>query len=681
MMIFWDDDPVIRNIFGEASAFPRAVRPARSPLMTIASDTIQSLLRHRSISLSLVLAFVLAAMISFPACETVGRGSDQVIVVNSLADTASPAAGETTLRSALAEIESGGTITFDAALDGGTIELTVVGESHSVLKGELFVMSGGTWVFEGYQERDYGRSALYARKDLAIDASDLRDGITLKWAGDDANRARVLAVYGDLTMKNVTVVSGYSSWEEIAGGEQPYTLARGGGLAVWGKATLSKCTVAGNRVLGDPNGSRDRGSFGGGIYANRLALEDCVVSGNSVAGYGGAGGGVYSVGGADDNRSEGSTLERSVFSGNRVTAQHAYGGGVYTDGGGRGLTKTLEITNCTIAGNLVEDNPEFAENPYAQYYYRGGGVYMSNGSLAISSSTIAQNAVTGVPAIFSGKPNMGGGGVAATIGNAHVVENMAVWHSIVAGNTVGGEPEDLFTGSLLHFMSYGYNRVGKLDFTYILVPVPIWESLSRKHWPGENDVDGVEAADVLDLAGARRHGWILSAGVDAGAPAVLWYPPAGSAEDVIPFFYHDADSLYVEDPQYATHHATFLPLVLEQIRTVYGSVLGYDFGAALGDVSGIAFHGPAVEWPSTPENAPWIDFWRAVDAEIGERLGAEKLGDAFWASFDGSGAGGAGGLVLTVRRKDHAVRLAARDQLGVSRPHGNNRGDIGAIEK
>ncbi len=174
----------------------------------------------------------------------------------------------------------------------------------------------------------------------------------------------------------------------------------------------------------------------------------------------------------------------------------------------------------------------------------------------------------------------------------------------------------------------------------------------------------------------RRTAWILSAGVDAGAPAVLWYPPAGTAEDVIPYFYHDADALLAEDPAYNSHQNTFLPLVLEQIRDYYGSVLGNDFGAGLGDVSGIAFYGPAVEWPSTPENAPWIEFWRAVDAEIGDRLGAEKLGEEFWASF---GAGGQG-LALTLVVEEHAVRLAALDQRGLPRPRSNARGDIGAIE-
>ena len=48
--------------------------------------------------------------------------------------------------------------------------------------------------------------SLYARKDVTIDASDLSSGITLAWVGTDD--ARVLAVYGDLWMTNVTVTGG-----------------------------------------------------------------------------------------------------------------------------------------------------------------------------------------------------------------------------------------------------------------------------------------------------------------------------------------------------------------------------------------------------------------------------------------------------------------------------------------
>jgi len=42
-----------------------------------------------------------------------------------------------TLRDALADAKNKQTIVFDETLDGGTIELSIVGEEHSILKGEV----------------------------------------------------------------------------------------------------------------------------------------------------------------------------------------------------------------------------------------------------------------------------------------------------------------------------------------------------------------------------------------------------------------------------------------------------------------------------------------------------------------------------------------------------------------
>ena len=112
------------------------------------------------------------------------------IVVNSLEDMEFPPEGTVTLRSALAAALTVNTIVFDPSLDGGTIELSIVGEEHSVLKGEVMGMrdepSGPVSYLVGYFERDYGRSALYARKNVVIDASSLPSGITLAWTGGEA---------------------------------------------------------------------------------------------------------------------------------------------------------------------------------------------------------------------------------------------------------------------------------------------------------------------------------------------------------------------------------------------------------------------------------------------------------------------------------------------------------------
>lgn len=601
----------------------------------------------------------------------------KTIIVNSTEDLSEPSAGTMTLRAAIAAAEEGEKIVFAPELNGETITLTLVADEHSILKGETY--SADMRTFLGYGERDYGRSALYARKNLVIDASALPDGITLEWGGGEASHARVMAVYGNLTMKNLGVRSGFSSAESLTGGTQPYTLARGGGLAVWGTVTLENCSVSGNRVEGDATASRDRGAYGGGIYANGLNLKNCIVSGNSASGYGAGGGGIYSVGGADNSGGVGNDaiLERCTVSGNRVTAQHAYGGGIFTLAGGPLNLAWLRLTNCTVARNLVEDNPALPES--GQYYYRGGGIYMGGGSLALSGCTVVENEVNGTLATFSDKPNMGGGGVCATIGNAHVVEDVTVQHSIVAGNRLNGAAADWYAGSLLNFFSRGYNRFGSLDFSQILVPVPDWTDLSRKHYPKAGDQDGVPLDQLLDVSAAARHPAVLSAGTDAGEPAVLWYPPSGGALDQIPVTTYAVTSIAAGYEGFGINHPDddFLNQVLLKLRADHASELGADFGASFADLTGTSWYGPAETWPTNTANAPWIKFWRDLDAAIDGRLGMVGLGDEFWGSFTN---GPLGNVDMSVTTRTAAATLAAFDQLGRTRPIGA-KGDIGAVEK
>jgi hypothetical protein len=616
----------------------------------------------------------LALALAAAACSSTGEEPLTEIVVNSLEDTAAPPAGTVTLRSAIAAAGPRDIITFDPALDGGTIPLTTVGNEHSVLLGEIYAGMS----FAGYGERDYGRSALYARKDLTIDASGLPNGITVKWDGGEASHARVLAVYGDLTMRNVTISSGYSQAEEIVGGTQPYTLARGGGLAVWGLLTLEDCAVINSTCFGDYTASRDRGTYGGGIYADGLELTDSVISGNRAIGYGAGGGGIYSVGGAERTTGLGAdtVLSGCTISGNMVMAQHAYGGGIFTLSGGPTNLASMSLVNCTIARNLVQDNPDLPDA--GQFYYRGGGIYMGGGSLQLLACTITENAVTGTPAVFSGKPNMGGGGGCATIGNAHTVEVVVIQNSIVVGNTLNGEPEDWFAGSILFFDSRGYNLVGFVDFSQILVPVPDWMMSSRKHWPKPGDLDGVELAEALDVAGALHHGAAISAGTDAGQPAVLWYPPADLAVDKIPAGSYPVSNVDVGYTGFGLPSDDFLNHLVLQLRSEYGAILGNDFGEEWGDLTGVTWYGPARTWPSNPENAAWIAFWRNLDIAIGDQLGMVKLGDDFWGTFTSGPLGGH--VTLTVDVDTFQQRMAPIDQLGRTRPRGA-LGDIGAIER
>jgi hypothetical protein len=659
-------------------------------------------------------------------------GSDP-IVVNSLEDIKDPPKGTVTLRSALASARSGQAIVFDSSLDGGTIELSIVGKRHTKLKGEVMGMrdepSGPVSYLVGYRKRDYGRSALFARKDVVIDASSLPNGITLAWTGGEENPARVLAVRGNLTLTNVSVTGGWSVAEELPPPDpddehgQLSTRARGAGLAVWGAARLRNCRIYDNhckRDTGVPARSRDAGVFGGGVYADIVDMKKCVVSGNSVTASGVSGGGVFSVGGAN-NPGRGSRISRSTITGNRISGVFAYGAGVYSDGGGIGKTKRLELKNSTIARNLVEPLPGLPPFMYRIGYWRGGGVYMSNGFLDIHGCTIVENQVHGVPRTDDlDKPNLAGG-VAATIGNAHAVEAMTIGHSVLAGNTVhevdgNVYDQDIFTGSLLHFESRGYNRIGVIDFSQILVPVGKvnWTSLCRRHYPEEGDRGGVAVADVLNLSSGITHSdSILSVGVDAPEPVVLSYEPMGSAVDQVPATRYTVHDVLAEYEVAEGGHDDFLRVMLGRLEEHY-DLTGFasDFTADFEDflqsvdlddetpglqpylnpagdpiltLADTLWFGPAVTWPRELANHPYIHFWHHLDAALLAEeipgMGPEVLGDEEWSALFGSGVLPESPQIrmeITTRGVP-GFSLLRVDQLGTPRPV-HARGDIGAVE-
>ncbi len=683
---------------------------------------------HFISSTSLALVFIALAFVGCSEDEPV------VLVVNSVEDIEVPPEGTTTLRSALASARSGQPITFDPSLDGATIALSIVGEAHTTLKGEVMGIreepSGPVSYLVGYFDRDYGRSALYARKNVVIDASDLPSGVTVAWTGGESDPARVLAVYGNLTMKNVSITGGWSVAEELPSPDpddehaQLSTRARGAGIAVWGVARLEGCKLYDNharRALDVPARSRDAGVFGGGIYADIVDMESCLVSGNSVAASGVSGGGVFTVGGAEASETL-SSIRRSVITGNGIHGIFAYGGGVYSDGGGIGKRKKLALENSTVARNLVAMVPGAPPSLYGIGYWRGGGVYMSNGYLEIYGCTIVENEVYGAPRTDDlDKPNLAGG-VVATIGNAHAVEDMTIGHSIIAGNTVHeaeGEAyaQDIFTGSLFYFKSKGYNRIGVIDFSQILVPVGQigWRSLCRKHYPKQGDEGGVDVAEVLDLeAGVARSSSILSAGVDAGEPVVLHYQPQGSALDQIPSSPYDVSEVLAEYEVARDQEDDFLSIVLQRVEAHYG-LEGFardftaDFESFLQSVDSdpetpgaqpyldpsgdpiltladTQWFGPSVTWPSELSNYPYMHFWHRLDrallaADV-PAIGPDVLGDDEWMALFTPGPLPENPDITLFMSEDTVPGFAALavDQLGHARP-ADAPCDIGAIEK
>jgi hypothetical protein len=685
------------------------------------------LMRTNTIAAVLSLALLLAGCNGADGSGGGGsRPASSALVVNSTSDLANPPAGTTTLRSALAAAASGQKITFDRSLDGQTIMLTTVADEHTQLKGEVMGIrnepSGPVSYLVGYQDRDYGRSALVARKDVVIDASNLPSGITIAWTNGAQPGARVLAVDGDLALTHVAITGGSSVAEQrtvVNPDDQPWTLGRGGALVVWGVARLRDCLLYDNHVQGDFDSSRDRGAFGGAVYADIVDIENCVISGNTVLGAGAAGGGVYSVGGAGHPQSV-STIDRSAITGNRISGLFVYGAGVYSDGGSIGNQKTLRLTNDTIARNLAEPAPALPRFLLAMGYWRGGGVYMSNGYLEIQGCTIVENAVRGVARTDSlGRRNLAGG-VAATVGNAHDVEDMVIGRSIIAGNTVqeiGGNlyAHDVFTGSLFAFRSAGYNRIGALDFSQILVPVgvPTWASLVRKHFPQDGDEAGTVLDDVVDrVNGITPSPSIVSAGVGPGEPAVLHYAPRGDALDRVPAGSYTLSETHGEYKAQAGAD-DFLAIVLGRIERRYGMpgfavhfrqsfesyLASVDTDATIPgnqpyvdpdghpilSLAATQWFGPSQTWTKELPNYPYIEFWHRLDTALADAhvagMGPELLGDAAWKALFSSGplAENARISVSMSSRPRLTVQRLTTDQLGVERPP-RAASDIGAIE-
>ncbi len=695
---------------------------------------------RRSAGIALLCVAALSGIAACGSSSGGGGSSRPALVVNSLLDDATPPSDTVTLRSALASARSGQRITFDESLNGGTIDLIFVAEEHTVLTGEVmgFDDANNISYLVGYFDRDHGKSALFSDKHVVIDASGLADGITLNWAGTDT--ARVLAVSGDLTLVNVAITGGNSVFDVAADiGQHPEdnqasTLARGAGVAVWGVATLTDCTIYDNHAVGDDaDTSRDGGAYGGGVYADTVVMDNCVVAGNTVTGAGAAGGGVFSVGGRDTGVSI-SSISQSTITENRIAGLFAYGGGVYSDGGGIGLSTRIHVDNSTVARNLVEPLalPPFLFGLLDIGYWRGGGLYMSNGYMEVQGSTVVENQVHGKPRTNElDKPNLAGG-IAATIGNAHAVEDMILGHSIVVGNTVheivspgpGGYtignvyPHDIFTGSVFEFRSMGYNRIGVIDFSQILVPIgePNWDSLSRKHYPQPNDEDGVVSGDVL--GGAMMSTFIASNGVQADPFAALYFAPAGSALDQVPEGRYSVTEILGELDGSANEgrNPLLLPLLLDRIETVYGQpgfasefrsyfqgyLLDIDQetagaqryancnNATIDTLEQAFWCGPSQTWPAAAHNHAYIEFWHHLDRALANEIAAVNvdqigdmgpalLNDDAWTTLFGLGNNPFNGITVELTQRTLQVDPLTSDQLGNPRP-ADLLGDIGAVE-
>lgn len=341
-------------------------------------------------------------------------------------------AGPGSLRDTLALVPAGSTVTFDASLSGGTIDLTgsplsitrnlSIDASDSpglILSGggsmPIFIIGEGvTASIKGLVMKDGNDStggAIQNAGDLSLDSCEIHDcfadegagifnatGATLHLLGGNIHHNFAFFNGGGVLNEGTVTMEGARIANNGAGAEEGGV---GGGIASGGPLELTRTMVISNNA-----------QYGGAIFSSgSLEMNACGVEGNNTWD---SGGGIFVTG-------AGGSLDACTLSGNECAGA---GGGIWH---GSGL---LLLVNCTLQGNAAD----------ADF---GGGI-SSEGGLEIVSSTLADN-----------DASEAGGGI-------HVAEggSVSLCNSIVSGNRAGSTGADLY-GAL--GSQTGVNLLGTID--------------------------------------------------------------------------------------------------------------------------------------------------------------------------------------------------------------------------
>ena len=366
-------------------------------------------------------------------------------IVTTIADS-----GPGSLRAAIANVDSGGTITFDPSLANQTITLN---GSHLAITKSLTISSSMPITVSGNSQ-----SRVFAITDGATVVLNgltiYRGAATTVCAGTATCGGGIFVDESNLSLKNSTVVSNSATY--------------GGGVSVRRDSTVEivDSTISNNSASSDGGGlytfaetwdgkighitvtrttiEHNRAEFGAGIstWGGHLMLYSNTVAHNTATAAGG--GGIRSAskatvhivdtivknnsaareGGGISNL-QNMTVENSTIVSNTSATN---GGGLYN------TSKTLTLQNSTIANNTASSS--------------GGGI-QNHGQLLITDALIQANEVTG---------NFGhGGGIADSSGN------ITITHSIVENNTAtstGAGINTNYTNILVQGSTFRQNNAG-----------------------------------------------------------------------------------------------------------------------------------------------------------------------------------------------------------------------------
>lgn len=355
--------------------------------------------------------------------------------------------------------------------------------NRSLLVSALFVLSSwpaaaSTYVVDRTTDADSGGGG----EGTGL-VGDLRYAVTNAQSGDDVT----FSVTGTIDLA-AALPSLTEDINVVGPGAGSLTVLHGRfNVASGATVVLSGITISG----GSGNG-------GGVFNAGTLTLDRVTVSGNSCGSLNGgpsAGGGIWNYTDAT------LTVNDSTISGNSALGSSFYGPGL---GGGIANYGTLTLTNSTVSGNLAN-------------YGFGGGVYNS-GTLTLESSTISGNTASA-----------GGGGVRST-------GTFNTRNGIIAGNG-GGDLSGALTSQGHNLIGTGGSGFAASDLVNtdpMLRPLQNYggTTSTQAPWPDSPAVGYVPGTTGEDFPAADQRGTSRPQGSQADIGAVEVVPP-GSALDTV----------------------------------------------------------------------------------------------------------------------------------------------------
>ncbi|RLC89450.1 MAG: hypothetical protein DRI37_03770 [Chloroflexi bacterium] len=227
----------------------------------------------------------------------------------------------------------------------------------------------------------------------------------------------------------------------------------GGGIYFIGDSLdLTRVFISGNVTGSGGIGSSGDGSGGGcgglAIFYARgaVSIDQTVIEGNQTGNgrYGGVGGGLCYIDPVSDALSitDSDIVDNKTGNSTAVDGEGGDGGGLYIDNTANYIPSAIvTLTNTELSGNVTGNSGTGGSYVYGGH---GGGIYSSDATLTVNSSTIAQNQ-TG-----TGRYGGYGGGIYHFSGALTVNSSTISGNQLGTGSTVGGDGGGIYAGGTTH---------------------------------------------------------------------------------------------------------------------------------------------------------------------------------------------------------------------------------------